>query len=82
MSCAKKKLIRDQVIYDTTDKCLLIAHAEYTWYSLSSLLNTPGTVNTSAFTLWFFWNCKSPASVTNLVLEIFHYHGMEVLLIL
>lgn len=51
MSCAKEELIRDQVIYDTADTCLLTAHAKYTWCSLSSLLNTPGTVNTSGFAL-------------------------------
>lgn len=28
MSCAEKKLIRDQLIYDTTDICLLIADAD------------------------------------------------------
>lgn len=65
ISCAKKQLIRDQVIYDTADTCLLIAHANYTRCSLSSLLNTPDTVNTSGFTLWFLCTpvCKSPASV-------------------
>lgn len=51
MSCGKKKLIRDQVIYDTTDRFLLIGHADYMCCFLSSLLNTPGTVNTSEFTL-------------------------------
>lgn len=68
--CKEKLIIiRDQVIYDTTRTYLLVAHADCTWCFLSSLLNTPDTVNTSEFTLWFLWTlvCKSPASVITFI---------------